>query len=185
MKTLETERLIMRPFEETDLEDLYQYAKNPNIGPNAGWQPHQNKEQTRGILNMFMQDNDVWALVYKGNNELIGSVGLHNDRLRSTDDIKMLGYVLSEAYWGRGLVTEASKAALAYAFEELKVNLVSVHHYPFNHQSKRVIEKCGFIYEGTLRHATKLYDGSIYDLMCYSMTKEEWSKHSLLNSFVS
>jgi putative acetyltransferase len=71
-------------------------------------------------------------------------------------------------------MAEASKAAIKYAFENLEIKLLTVHHYTYNHQSKRVIEKCGFLYEGTLRHAAKIYDGSIYDLACYSMTKEEW-----------
>lgn len=174
MKTLETERLILRSFQETDLNDFYEYAKNPHIGPNAGWPPHESIKGSKQILNMFMEEDDVWALVYRDNNKVIGSIGLHKDRLRSTEDIKMLGYVLSEEYWGRGLVAEASKAAIAYAFEELGVQLVTVHHYPYNLQSRRVIEKCGFVYEGTLRHATKLYDGRTYDLMCYSLNKEEW-----------
>lgn len=174
MITLETDRLILRAFKETDLDDFYEYAKNPNIGPNAGWTPHKNIEDSKQILDMIIAEDEVWALVDKASNKVIGSVGLHNDRLRSTEDIKMLGYVLSESYWGQGLMAEAAMAVIAYAFENLEIQLISVHHYPYNLQSKRVIEKCGFGYEGTLRHATKLYDGRIYDLMCYSMTKDEW-----------
>jgi len=174
MKTLETERLILRPFQESDLDDLYEYAQSPNVGPNAGWPPHQNKEDSLQIMKMFMEGNEVWALLLKETNKVIGSIGLHNDRLRNIDDVKMLGYVLSEDYWGQGLVLAASKAVIAYAFEVLEMNMVTVHHYPFNQRSKRVIEKCGFIYEGTLRHTTKLYDGKIHDLVCYSMTKDEW-----------
>lgn len=174
MKSLETERLLLRPFQETDAADVYEYAKNPNIGPHAGWPPHQSIEDSIRIVKMFIEENDVWALVLKENNKVIGSLGLHKDKLRSVDDIKMLGYVLSEDYWGHGLVAEASKTAINYAFEELSISLLSIHHYPFNNQSKRVIEKCGFTYEGTLRRATTLYDGSVYDLVCYSMTSEEW-----------
>jgi putative acetyltransferase len=174
MKTLETERLILRPFQETDLEDLYEYAKSSNVGPHAGWPPHQSREETNRIIQMFIKDDDVWALVYKENNKMIGSLGLHTDRLRSAEDVRMLGYVLREDYWGLGLTAEASRAAINYAFEELGISLLSVHHYPFNLQSKRVIEKCGFLYEGTLRHAAKIYDGSIYDLVCYSMTRDEY-----------
>lgn len=175
MKTMETTRLVLRPFQESDLDDFYEYAKNPNIGPKAGWPPHKNIEESRKILTMFIEGNDdVWALVDKDCNKLIGSMGLHRDSLRSTEDVKMLGYVLSEDYWGRGLVAEAAKAVIAYVFDKLAVSLVTVHHYPFNQQSKSVIEKCGFTYEGTLRHATKLYDGSLLDLCCYSMTRDEW-----------
>lgn len=177
MKIFETERLILRPFQDTDLDAFYEYAKNPNVGPNAGWEPHTSKEDSFVILSIFMENNEVWAIVHKEDNKLIGSVGLHKDPLRSADDVKMLGYVLAEEYWGRGLTTEASKTVINYAFEHLDIKLLSVHHYPFNHRSKRVIEKCGFQYEGTLRHASKIYDGSVYDTVCYSMTYEEWESN--------
>ncbi len=178
MKSLETKRLILRPFQESDDVDLYEYAKNPNIGPHAGWPPHSSIEDSRRIIKTFIEENDVWALVLKEHNKVIGSVGLHKDKLRTADGILMLGYVLSEDYWGRGLAAEAAGAAVDYAFDELGILLLSVHHYPFNIQSRRVIEKCGFIYEGTLRHAAKLYDGTIYDLACYSLTKDEWKSIS-------
>lgn len=176
MKIIETERLILRPFMESDLDDFYQYAKNPNIGPNAGWKPHESLDESKEILKNFIEEDQVLAIVFKDNNKVIGSLGLHKDHLRSSDNVRMLGYVLSEDYWGRGIVTEASKAILAYAFTDLGLTMVSVHHYSFNHKSRRVIEKCGFTYEGTLRHCIKIYDGNIYDLVCYSMTKEEWEK---------
>ena len=174
MITLETEKLLLRPFEETDLEEFYENSKNPKVGPMAGWAPHTNKEESQRILNMFIEEKEVWAIVNKENNRLIGSVGLHNDRLRSAEDIKMLGYVLAEDYWGRGFMVEAASAAIRYAFEHLNISLLSVHHYTFNQQSKRVIEKCGFVYEGTLRHAAKIYDSTVYDLACYSITRDEW-----------
>jgi [ribosomal protein S5]-alanine N-acetyltransferase len=179
MKILETERLLLRPFEETDLDDLYEYAKGPHIGPNAGWEPHKSKEVSQTILKKFIEEDEVWAIVYKEDNKVIGSLGLHKDSLRSAEDLKMLGYVLSEDYWGKGIMTEAVKATIRYAFENLDIKLITIHHYPFNSRSKRVIEKSGFLYEGTLRHATKLYDGSVYDLVCYSMTREEWGKNPM------
>lgn len=174
MITLQTERCILRPFEETDLDDFFEYAKNPHIGPNAGWAPHSNPEESQKILQSFMEHDEVWALIYKENNKLIGSIGLHKDQLRTTTDVKMLGYVLSEDYWGQGIMPEAAGAAIEYAFEQLDISLVTVHHYSNNMRSKRVIEKLGFRYEGTLRHCSKIYDGSIHDLLCYSITREEW-----------
>lgn len=174
MMTIETERLILRPFTYTDLGDLYDYAKNPNVGPNAGWKPHENVDDSKDILKIFMDEEEVLAIVWKANNKVIGSLGLHKDPLRSADDVKMLGYVLSEDYWGKGIVTEASRAVIEYAFTKLGLTMVTVHHYSHNQKSKRVIDKCGFRYEGTLRHCTKIFNGDIYDLVCYSMTKEEW-----------
>lgn len=176
MNRLETDRLILRPFQETDLNDLYSYAKNPNIGPNAGWKPHESMDESKSILSNFIDDDEVLAIVWKENNKVIGSLGLHKDQLRSADNVRMLGYVLSEDYWGRGIITEASRALMAYAFTDLGLLMLTVHHYSYNQKSRRVIEKCGFAYEGTLRHCTQIYNGNTYDLVCYSMTNEEWEK---------
>ena len=177
MITLETERCILRPFEVTDLEDFYEYAKNPKVGGGAGWAPHDNMEISMEILQDFMEIEEVWALIYKENNKLIGSAGLHKDQLRTATDVKMLGYVLSEDYWGQGIMPEVAGSVIHYAFEELNISLLTVHHYSFNTRSKRVIEKSGFRYEGTLRHCSKIYDGTIHDLLCYSMTREEWQNN--------
>ncbi|WP_040213058.1 GNAT family N-acetyltransferase [Clostridium polynesiense] len=173
MKTLETERLLLRLWSMQDADDLYEYAKNPNVGPNAGWEPHKDKEFSRNIIKMFIED-EVWAIEYKENNKVIGSIGLHEDRKRIRINGKMLGYVLSEDYWGKGLMTEAASAVIKHGFEEMNLNIISVYHYPFNDKSKRVIEKCGFKYEGTLREATRIFDGRILDDLCYSILKEEY-----------
>jgi putative acetyltransferase len=106
--------------------------------------------------------------------KVIGSIGLHPDRMRGFDGAKMLGYVLAQPYWGRGLMTEAAKRVIAFAFEEMNLEVLSVIHYPFNARSKRVIEKCGFVYEGTLRRAGILHDGAVCDACCYSMLKSEY-----------
>ena len=172
--TLETQRLVLRKFNESDLDDFFLYAKSPNVGPNAGWKPHETKEESLKILNDFINGDEEWAIIYKENNNLIGGIGLHNDSMRTAPNTKKLGYVLSEDYWGKGLMTEAVKSVMSYAFEELKLNLLSIEHYPFNIRSRRVIEKSGFKYEGILRYAKQVYDGAIYDVLCYSITKDEW-----------
>ena len=76
LDTIETERLILREFTFDDVTDLYEYASNPNVGPNAGWTPHKNICESEAVLNMFMRNDDVWAIVYKRNNKVIGSFGL-------------------------------------------------------------------------------------------------------------
>lgn len=174
MKILETERLILRPWEESDLNDFYEYAKNPNIGQNAGWRPHQSKSESEKILKLFIQRDETWAIVLKNKNKVIGSLGLHYDYKRNGINTKMLGYVLSEEYWGKGIMTEGVKKVISYAFEELKIDILSVYHYSFNVRSRRVIEKCGFTYEGTMRWVEKIYDGRIVDEACYSILKEEY-----------
>jgi len=174
MKTLQTARLTLRSWSESDLDDFYAYAKNPNIGPNAGWPPHPDKTHSLAILRSFMERDEVWAIVDNASRAVIGSLGLHEDDKRRNAKAKSIGYVLAEEYWGRGLMVEAVKRVLQHAFEELGVDIVSVYHYPFNVRSRRVIEKCGFRYEGTLRRAFAIYDGSVYDDVCYSITREEY-----------
>lgn len=174
MKTLETERLLLRGFREGDAVQMYGYAANPNVGPPAGWAPHRSLEESRRVVRMFIQADNVWAIVDKARERVIGSVGLQRDAKRSTDDVRMLGYVLAEEHWGRGLTTEAARRAIRYAFEEAGVLLVSAYHYPFNERSKRVILKCGMTYEGTIRRASRLFNGEIYDDVCYSITRAEW-----------
>lgn len=176
MKTLNTERLMLRKFQSSDLDDLYDYAKNPNVGPDAGWEPHVDKSVSKKILDMFIEEDEVWAIVNKASNKVIGSIGLHDDRKRNHAKAKMIGYVLSETHWGKGLITEAAKAIIKHAFEDMALELISVYHYPFNEGSKRVIEKCGFKYEGTLRQSSTIYNGNVYDDVCYSMTREAYER---------
>lgn len=83
----------------------------------------------------------------------------------------MLGYAISEKHWGKGIMTEAVKAVIKYGFENLKLDLISAYTYPFNTRSKKVLEKNGFKYEGTLKQAEKLYNGKIYDNDCYVLIK--------------
>jgi len=181
MKTLETDRLLLRAWSIDDVDDFFEYAKNPNVGPNAGWEPHPNKEFTLKIILAFIENGNVWAIVYKENGKVIGSLGLHTDKKREDVNAKMIGYVLSQEYWGRGLMTEAVNAAIRYAFEEIKLDLLSVCHYPFNVRSQKVIEKCGFQYEGTLRLACIRYDGAVLDDVCYSITSGEYAAFHKIN----
>jgi [ribosomal protein S5]-alanine N-acetyltransferase len=174
MQTLRTPRLVLRSFELADVNDLFAYAKSPVVGPMAGWPPHQNINFSQKIVEHFIQEQEVWAIVDPIINRVIGSIGLHQDQRRDNPNVKMLGYVLAEDYWGQGLMREAVNAVLDYAFEVMKLDLVSVSHFPNNQQSQRVIAKCGFIYEGRLRAAKVLYDGTITDLVLYSLTKEEY-----------
>ena len=176
MKELESERLILRSWTLEDLDDFYEYAKNDNVGPNAGWKPHESKEESEKILKSFIKNNEVWAIEYKENKKVIGSIGLHKDEMRMGIKAKMLGYVLSKDYWGKGLMTEAAKEVIKYGFEEEELDLISVRHFRFNDRSKRVIEKCGFKYEGTLRKGRKLFNDEVVDLVLYSMLKEEYSE---------
>ena len=151
---LVTPRLILRPWQESDLNDFYTYASEPGTGEMAGWPHHENIETSREILNMFLEEKNVFALEHRETGKVIGSLGLHDswanrDRAYEHLPCMEIGYVLSRVYWGQGLMPEAVNAVIRYAFEEMNVALLTVGHFPHNAQSRRVIEKSGFTYVST------------------------------------
>lgn len=174
MKHLMTSRLKLREFTPNDLEDFYAYASDPKVGPPAGWKPHSNRQESEKTIQFFIDSQEVWAVVLRQENRVIGSIGLHPDTKREHVRSRMLGYALSSGYWGRGLATEAAQRVIRYAFEDLELEALSAIHYPENVSSQRVIEKCGFHYEGTLRDAQRLYDGTLRDEVCYSILCQEY-----------
>lgn len=174
--TLETERLILRSWRKKDAPNLYEYAKNPNVGPHAGWKPHESVYESKTIIAQLFMNNICWAMIDKETNKPIGSIAFEEDKFRPDVKSKELGYSLSEDFWGRGLMTEAAKRVIRYAFEELKLDVLMIRTGDSNLRSQRVIEKCGFEYEGTLRRTYRIYDGSIREVRCYSMLHEEYEK---------
>lgn len=145
---IETPRLILRPWQKADLMDFYEYARVDGVGQMAGWMPHKSIEESRMILEMFMEEKKTFALELKENRKVIGSVGLEDidfpEALHQRG--REIGYALSKEYWGRGLMPEAVKAVIGYCFEKLDFDWVSCDHFAWNQQSRRVIEKCGFSY---------------------------------------
>ena len=172
---IETKRLILRQIVDSDAEDIFAYSRGPNTGRDAGWKPHETLEETRLIMQeIFLEQESVFGMVLKETGVMIGSVGLIDDPLRENDSARMLGYALGEEFWGQGFMTEAADAVVTYGFEEMHLDLISATCYPFNLRSKRVLEKLGFRYEGTLALAEKRYDGKVLDKDCFSVTKEAY-----------
>ena len=147
---IETDRLILREWYPSDLDDLFEYASNPDVGPRAGWNPHPNKDESLRILNRFINGKKTFAIVYKENNKVIGSLGVEfyelEDKLTEFSNYqgRSIGYVLSKDYWGRGLMPEAVSAVIDYLFSALNYDFLLSGHFDFNDRSKRVQEKCGF-----------------------------------------
>lgn len=172
--TLQTERLVLRMFDLHDAVDVFAYAQSPLVGPMAGWQPHRDLEESCRVVRHFVACGDVWAIVEKRTGRVIGSIGLHADAKREVENARMLGYALGENHWGQGYATEAGRAVLRFAFEELHCPVVSAYHFPKNAKSKHVIKKLGFVPEGVLRVASTLPDGTLMDDVCYSVTRAEF-----------
>lgn len=146
---LETDRLILRPWSMDDVDDMFEYASVEGVGEMAGWVHHKDKATTKEIVGMFIKEKKTFAIVYKENNKVIGSLGIENHGRHmdsSFDDLigRELGYVLSKEYWGLGLMPEAVKKVIDYCFNELKCDFLSCAHFVSNTQSQKVIEKMGF-----------------------------------------
>ena len=168
MTTLHTQRLILRPIELSDLEDIFEYSSTPNVGPNAGWKPHANREETLQIMKeIFLEKEGVWGIVLRESGKMIGSVGLIDDHKRQYEGVKMIGYAMSEEYWGRGIMSEAVAEVMRFGFEGLKLEAISAYCFPFNERSKAIIRKFGFEFEGILKLAERRFDGKVLDNECY------------------
>ncbi len=166
IERLETERLILREFRESDAEDVYEYARDPEVGPNAGWKPHESLDESRDVVKNFIQSGEVWAIEDKATHKVIGSIGLHKREREGYTFDRELGYALSRAYWGRGLMTEAASAIVDYAFAH-GVKTLLVAHFDFNDRSRRVIEKLGFGKVGHAADSYTRYDGKVLSETIY------------------
>lgn len=175
---VETPRLLLRQYRIEDLIDFFTFCCHPQVGPAAGWTPHKNISESRKILDSFIAEDCVWAVEEKISGRVVGSIGLHQDKARAveTNIVQSLGYVFSPAVWGKGYATEAARRVLRYVFCEMEhpPELISISHYDFNQKSHRVIQKCGFKFEGVIRKAVVVPDHGLCDSWKYSMTEREW-----------
>lgn len=171
--TLTTERLTLRPFREDDVEALYAYSKDEAVGRNAGWKPHESLLESSDILHLvFLNQPSVWAIERQSDRRLMGSIGLITDSARQYGSARSLGYALGVDYGGQGYMTEAVRAAVRFGFGQMGLDLISATCYPDNPASRRVLEKCGFQYEGVLHRAELLYNGQVKDHLCFYLPHE-------------
>ena len=179
--TLHTGRMILRPWRQTDLDDLYAYASVDGVGQMAGWKPHESKEESQIILDMFIGHKKTFALEYQG--KVIGSLGIeqyNEDHFPESADKKCreIGYVLSKEYWGQGLMPEAVKEVIRYLFEEVGLDVIFCGHFLWNKQSQRVQEKCGFKHYAFDTYETKV-DTTEEDEVNI-LTREDWQTASIV-----
>ena len=175
---LETKRLILRPWRESDAGCLFEYAKDPRVGPIAGWPPHQNVKESLQIIQTVFSAPETYAIVLKETGLPIGCIALKmgeaTDMTRRDDECE-LGYWLGVPYWGQGLMTEATKTLVRRAFDDCGMQRIWCGYYDGNTRSKRVQDKCGFVFQTTcqvdvpLMHEKRIVHVS-------SLTKEDWLK---------
>jgi RimJ/RimL family protein N-acetyltransferase len=147
--TLQTERLLLRPWRASDAESLYKYASDPRVGPIAGWPVHTSVENSREIIRDVLSAEGSFAVVLKETGEAVGSVGLmvgEASNLELPEGEAEIGYWIGVPLWGQGLIPEAVRELIRYAFEERGIETLWCGYFDGNDKSRRVGEKCGFQY---------------------------------------
>lgn len=146
MKCLETSRLNLRAWKVSDLDDLYELISNQKIAELAGFKVRETMKASLPILMQFIKDslNSLWAIELKENHKVIGWIEMHSSKEWTNHREAEIGFVLSQHYWGQGLMPEGLKEVINYAFQEEEMEVLLCDHFIHNHQSKRVIEKCRF-----------------------------------------
>lgn len=181
---LTTKRLILRRWKESDAADLYTYAKDPAIGPAAGWQVHTSVEQSRETIKNVLNGAEAYAVCLKEDGKAIGAIelmlgGSSVNKLKNNDECE-LGYWIAKPFWGQGLIPEAAREMLRRAFEDLKMSKVWCGYYDGNEKSKRVQEKLGFKYQYTKDEVfvPAFNETRVEHMSC--ITKKEWENNEIL-----
>ena len=176
---METERLILRPWCEDDAENLFAFAKNPAVGPIAGWPSHTSVENSREIIRNVLAVNGTYAVCLKTDNKAIGSIGLMigtQSNLDLPETEGEIGYWIGVPFWGMGLIPEATKELIRHAFVDLNLETLWCGYFEGNAKSKRVQEKCGFVYHHTNKDIYwKLMD-DIRTEHITRLTRKEWEQ---------
>ena len=172
---LETKRLVLRKLEIADADDIFEYARDPEVTRFMTFETHKTIDDAKGFIDFVLDrynrnEAGEWGIELKKSVKLIGTIGIANfDQKNSCITI---GYILAKQYWGKGIVTEAVKRIIRFAFEDMKINRVEAYHFIGNDASGRVMQKAGMQYEGILRQ--KLFAGGEYrDVKQYAVLKDD------------
>ena len=142
---------------------LFKYASDPEVGPRAGWPPHQSVEESLDVIRKFFMNDYTWAVVLKESGEVIGCIGYlpsSSSNLTIGPDQCEVGYWIARPYWDQGLCTEALRQVVDHCFKEKGFTSLWGTCFVSNPASGRVMEKCGFVDTGETTVLPKLEVGS-------------------------
>ena len=171
----ETARLLLRPWQAEDAAWLYEYAKDPAVGPSAGWPAHRDLEESHALICTALNGPACYAICEKACGHPIGTIELKlpgKTELTARATECELGYWLGRAFWGRGIMTKAVEEMCRTGFEAW--DIVRIYAEPFAHNagSRRVLEKAGFALEGVMRSGI-WKNGRLRDYCMYALLRPE------------
>lgn len=158
---METDRIILRPWRDSDAETLYKWASDPDIGTRAGWPPHKSVEESLEVIRTVFKDaTNTWAIELKETGEAIGAMGYGPScdcKLPAMDGEPVCGYWVAKPYWNKGICTEALHLMIDHIHRTTGIKSLISGHFVDNPASGRVMEKCGFLPTGQM-----VFDGTQY-----------------------
>jgi ribosomal-protein-alanine N-acetyltransferase len=177
---IETERLVLRPLREADVDDIWPYSSDPEFPKMMSWAAHVDKEETRSFVRAVTEATAnnrgvTWGI--EREERVVGLIGLDDMAFQMRAwrvDRAELGYWLATELWSHGFMTEAAIAVMTFAFDVLGLHKIKVGCFAENTGSRRVIEKCGFRFVG--RAEEDVYrDGRWHAHLRYELLASEWT----------
>lgn len=163
MKTIETERLILREFLLSDVEGMFELESNPNVHTYLGNKPITHVEESRAYIEFVHQQYKDFgtgrcAVILKETNEFLGWSGIKfiTNEINNHKDFYEIGYRFIEKHWGKGYATEAGKAFIAHAFDVMKVDSLYAYSNAGNGNSRKILEKLGLRYVNSFEYEEEL-----------------------------
>ncbi len=172
--TLETERLILRPWREDDAAALYRYACHPDVGPRAGWPAHTSPADSLAAIRGPLAADGTFAVVLKQTSQPVGSIALRRGGAGRPDSEAEIGYWIGVPYWGQGLIPEAVRALLRYGFDTLQLERIWCAYFDGNSNSRRVQAKCGFRYHHSVAKVPCAIEGVYRTRHVTCITRDDW-----------
>ena len=160
---MESERILLRPWSESDAETLFILASDPDVGSRAGWPPHKSVEESLEIIRTLFNNDSTWAIVLKESGKAIGAMGYGPScdcDLPAREGEPLIGYWVGKQFWNQGFCTEALQLMLEHIAKTTNIPSLISGHFIDNPASGRVMEKCSFIPTGETCIDPNLYQGN-------------------------
>ena len=198
---METEKLLLRPWLESDAETLFKYASDPEVGPRAGWPPHKSVEESLQIIRTVFNNDRTWAIELKETGEpmeqreqsdacissaksrqrktegqVVGCIGYFiygESNINIGENDAETGYWIARPYWNQGICTEALRLVIDYCFRVKGFHTLWSDFFVDNPASGRVMEKCGFRSTGEINYCSKLQTGSDRPVKVMKLEREK------------
>ncbi|MGG7595630.1 GNAT family N-acetyltransferase [Pseudomonas sp. WC1] len=179
--SLETTRLLLRPWRDTDAADLYEFAKDQRVGPIAGWPRHTSVENSAEIIRTVFNHPEVYAVEFRENRRAVGCVGIligGDSNFEISAQEGEIAYWIGVPYWGQGLIPEAVREVMRHAFETLKLKALWCGYFANNSQSFVAQSKCGFRHHHTEENKYNPFLQDYRTEHISRITYEQWLEHT-------